>query len=594
VPELNEDFMNDATPKSRPTSAQFPTPRTIERKLEIGFLVLAMVLGFFHVWSDHHYLRNADAMSYLDVAEAYLRRDWSTAINAYWGPLYCWLIALTLWITKPSAYWKFAVIHLLNFVIYLFAFACFRFLIHQLIGCLRKQRSELLAVGFLVLHDWELLVLGYSVFIWSSVFLVTVQLESPDMLVASFVYLAAGIVLRIRGKQSGWVPFVFLGIVLGFGYLSKAIMLPISFLFMIAAVFSSDNLRRAVPRITLTVVLFMLLAGPFILALSRSKGRLTAGETGKLAYFWSINQIPNNHWQGEQPGSGVPKHPTRKIFDNPSAFEFGEPVGGTYPVWYDPTYWYKGSVRHFDLRGQLRVSWNALKAYYDVFNYWGIQYGLLIGLLVLYLMGGGGRSIVSGLIQYWILIIPAVAGLGLYALVAVERRYIASFIVLIWLVLFSAVRLRITAQSEQLLKTVVIVLVAGTILTTAASSMNEATLTVRQLVRGEDAAAHEQWQVAEGLREMGLAQGDRVAAIGDNFRAFWAQLLGLKIVAEVRRAEIENFWKADSTVKREVINAFARTGVKAVVVEKPPIGADLSRWQRIRETDYYVYMIRVL
>jgi hypothetical protein len=52
-----------------------------------------------------------------------------------------------------------------------------------------------------------------------------------------------------------------------------------------------------------------------------------------------------------------------------------------------------------------------------------------------------------------------------------------------------------------------------------------------------------------------------------------------------------DFWEADSNVKGQVINAFARTGVKAIVAEKPPAGTDLSGWQKIRQSDYYVYML---
>src|SRR4030095_1018554 len=109
--------MNASTAKSESATQPAP-PETVNRKLrqlELGFFLFALLLGFVHVWADHHYLKNADAMSYLDVADAYLRRDWHTAINAYWGPLYSWLIAITYLITRPSPYWKFAVLHLLNF-----------------------------------------------------------------------------------------------------------------------------------------------------------------------------------------------------------------------------------------------------------------------------------------------------------------------------------------------------------------------------------------------------------------------------------------------------------------------------------------------
>jgi hypothetical protein len=41
-------------------------------------------------------LNGADGLAYLDVARAYVRYDWHTAINGYWGPLYAWLLAIEM------------------------------------------------------------------------------------------------------------------------------------------------------------------------------------------------------------------------------------------------------------------------------------------------------------------------------------------------------------------------------------------------------------------------------------------------------------------------------------------------------------------
>lgn len=561
------------------------------RRLEIAFWVLAIVLGFVHTWADHHYLMNADAMSYLDIAEAYLRSDWQGAINSYWSPLYAWLIAIGLAVAKPSPYWKFTIVHLVNFGMYLFALGCFCFLTREMVRRQRNQRAELLAAKLVVLPDWALVALGYSLFIWSSLFFVTLPLESPDMLVAAFVYLATGMLLRIRRVPSSWSSFPLLGIFLGLGFLAKAVMLLLTPVFLLAALFAAPNVRKTLPRVAIAVVLFLLVAGPFVFALSKSKGELTTGRAGRLNYLWAINRVQNTHWQGEEPGSGTPKHSTRKIFDQPPAFEFGEPVRGTYPVWYDPTYWYEGSVSHFDFRQQLHVVSGAIRSYYELFQSQGVQYGLLIALAALYILGNRGRLLVYDLIEQWRLIVPAIAGLGLYALVNVQGRYVAPFVVLLWLALFNAVRLDHAPNIARFVRSISVVLAGAIVLTTLASSSREIGLTVSQLVRGENPAAHEQWQVAEGLRELGVVPSDTVAFIGNSFRAFWAHLLGVRVVAEVRRDKVNEFWQANATVKGDLIDAFARTGVKAVVAEQPPPGMDLSGWRKIRDTDYYVYLL---
>lgn len=558
-------------------------------RLEIAFWLLAFLFGFVHVWADHHYIVNADAMSYIDIAESYLRRDWTNAVNSYWSPLYSWFIALGFAIAKPSPYWKFTIVHLVNFGMYLFALGCFCFLMREIVHRQQSQRAQLLKAGLVTLPEWALLALGYSLFIWSSLFLVTLPLESPDMLVAAFVYLSTGTLLRIRKQPSSWTPFVLLGVFLGLGFLAKSVMLLLTPVFLIAAMFSIGDVRRALPRVAVAFVLFLIVAGPFVFAMSRSKGALTTGRSGRLNYLWAINRVTNTHWQGEEPGSGVPKHTTRKIFDQPPAFEFSEPVAGTYPVWYDPTYWYEGSVSHFDFKEQLRVVIGALASYYELLHNRGLNYGLFIGLVALCILSGRGRLLVYDLIEQWTLIVPALAGLSLYAMVNVQGRYVAAFMVLLWLALFMAVRVPQTPNTLRFIRSITLVLVGLVLVTTLASSSREIGLTLRQLVRGENSAAHEQWQVAEGLREMGVGPGDKVAFIGDSFRAFWAYLAGARVVAEVRRDKVVDFWQSDAGVKRDLINAFAGAGgVKAVVLEKPPTGADLSGWQKIRDTDYYV------
>lgn len=562
------------------------------RRLKVGFWLLAIGLGLVHAWANHHYLVNTDAMSYVDVAEAYLRRDWNTAVNAYWSPLYSWLIALALFIFKPSPYWKFAALHLLNFGIYLFALGCFSFLIREIVRSHQVQRTELLSAGLVTLPDEALLSLGYSLVLWSNLFLVSVPLESPDMLVAAFVYLSTGILVRIRRNISRWPAFVWLGIVLGLGFLAKSVMLPLAAVLLIGCGIADRNFRRALPRLALAGAFFVLVAGPFVFAMSQSTGSLTTGRSGKLNYLWAINHVSASHWQGEEPGSGTPAHTTRKIFDDPPVFEFAEPVGGTYPVWYDPTYWYEGSVSHFDLREQVKVVASSVSAYYELFQEWGLQYGLAVTIITLYVMSRRGRLLIHDLKNQWTLLFPAIAGLGLYALVNVQPRYVAPFLTLLWLALFAAVRLPRTSDSERFIKVIIVVLAGSITLTTIASSTHETTVTLRQLVRGEDPAAHEQWQVAEGLREMGLASSDKVAFIGRSARGFWAHLLQLRIIAEIRRDKIGDFWKADANRKSAVINAFASTGIKAVVAESPPAGTDLSNWRQIRQTDYYVYMLQ--
>src|SRR5207253_2208151 len=87
---------------------------------------------------------------------------------------------------------------------------------------------------------------------------------------------------------------------------------------------------------------FALLAAPNVVALSGKMGRLSFGEWSSYDYAVYVNGVPSKHWRGEEADTGAAAHPTRKIVGRPATYEFAEPVAGTYPVFYDASYWYDG------------------------------------------------------------------------------------------------------------------------------------------------------------------------------------------------------------------------------------------------------------
>src|SRR4030095_562448 len=101
---------------------------------------VVILLGFIQAWADRHWM-GPDGVSYLDVADKYLQRDWAWAINGYWSPLYSWIIAGAFSVMRPSVFREHTVVHLVNFVIYLIAFVCFEFLLVQVIRFQQKQES---------------------------------------------------------------------------------------------------------------------------------------------------------------------------------------------------------------------------------------------------------------------------------------------------------------------------------------------------------------------------------------------------------------------------------------------------------------------
>jgi hypothetical protein len=440
------------------------------KHLRLLFLLLAAVLGALDAWTGRNAL-NPMGVSYLDMGDAYFRGDWATAINGFWSPLYSLPLGLAMRLIRPSAEHEFAVVHLVNYLIYLCALFAFDFFLRELMRVYKERNSssryerkfdERGSATEAMLSDWVWQALGYTLFIWCTLGLITLVSTSPDLLLSVFVYLALALVLRIRRRADSLRSFFILGLVLGIGYLAKAPLLPISVGFLFIALIWSGKPRRFGRPLMVFALGFALTAGPFITALSLSKGRFSAGDSGKLNYMWHVNKMPFFHWQGDDPRYGVLLHPTRKIFDSPAIFEFGTPLNATYPPWYDPSYWYEGASPRFSLEQQFAAIRVSAAVYLELFTY---RSHLLVLLGFLILLYQGWRNWLGGLREEWLLLVPSILAFAMYAVVHAEPRYLGPFIPSLWLSLFSSLRLPARKSSQKLISCTIIPLVLVVMLT---------------------------------------------------------------------------------------------------------------------------------
>jgi hypothetical protein len=231
-----------------------------------------------------------------------------------------------------------------------------------------------------------------------------------------FVFTMTGMLARmVTARSVTTAEMLVFGTVLGLGYLAKAFLLPLGMVAFVVA--SIVLLRRAVPvrRIMPAAIMFALIGGVWITALSVQKGRLTYGDSGKIVHAWFVGDVRlYRHWQGSA-GTGTPDHPTRMLSIDPPAYEFSQPLRGTYPVWFDPSYWYAGVSVRPSARTQVKRFSGNLE------QYLGVAYVFLfpIGLLTFLRLPGIGHPLKLA----WPLLVPAVAALGAYALVFVQDRY---------------------------------------------------------------------------------------------------------------------------------------------------------------------------
>lgn len=565
-------------------------------------MLIAAVLGAMDAWTGRNAL-NPMGVSYLDMGDAYFRGEWATALNGFWSPLYSLPLGLVTHLIKPSAEYEFAVVHLANYLIYLAALIAFDFFLRELMSVHKeggtsspkaqgtKQRTAAAAVA---LPDWAWEALGYTLFIWCTLGLITLISTSPDLLLSVFVYLALALSLRIRRGIDPWRSFFILGLVLGTGYLAKAPLLPLSLLIVLMALVWFGNLRRSSPHLLAVVLGLALTAGPFITALSISKGHFTTGDSGKLNYLWHVDKVPFFHWQGGDADYGTLVHTTRKIFDNPAIYEFATPLNVTYPPWYDPSYWYEGAAPRFDLNQQIAALKVSARVYLELFTYKSHLVVLLGFLILLY---QGRRQWVGGLRREWLLLVPSIGAFAMYSLVHVEPRYLGPFIPSLWLCLFSSVRLPVGQRSSKIISYTIVPIVVVVMMAVTIRSTHTFYSSVRSSRNAsvDGTTQFTQVQLSEALINKGLKPGDRVGLL--NFDPFWlpvthwARLGRLRIIAEMPNSEASQFFGLPDSRSKEAIEAFAKAGAKALVAARVPPDQTLPGWERLGNSDYYLLQL---
>jgi len=495
-----------------------PSTKTVRLALwAVGLGAAALQAWAFRRWV------NPDAIAYLDIATRFAHGHWGALVNAYWSPMYPFLLGVAFRMVRPSPYWESTVAH------------------------------------------------GVKI---------GLQTLSPDLLLSAFFYLAAGVIARISTSRGKWSNYVVLGAMTGIGYLAKAILFPLAWVFLGCCFVVLGRPSRAFTRAAIAVFVFCVIAGPYVWALSHAKGRVTYGDVGKIAYAEFVDGIQRYvHWQGSPGVAGMPLHPTRLVLANPPVFAFAGLVQGTYPPWDDPSYWYDGVSPRFILHDQLRAVRYTIQEYAAMLPYMGV---LLAAFLALLFFAEEPSMTVRNALKKWPIWVPAIVGLVLYGLLYVESRFVVPFFVVIWAALFAGVSTKERAEWPSFVRcwTLAFALTLGSGIIWLAG---------RATFRAFQPQPFTAWAAAEGLKAQGIRPGDRVALIGNALNCYWAHLAGVRIVAEIPLDGRSTFWAAARPVQARALEAFVGAGAKVVVSdERPPTASDPG-WHELAGTEYYLY-----
>jgi hypothetical protein len=538
---------------------------------------LVATLGLLQVWAYRNSM-NPDGISYLEIGRAGIS-GWHGFVNAYWSPLYPFLLSLMIRWFKPSPFWEFPATHFLNLAIYLSGYACFEFLVREFLASRQISRDS--DERKYLLSDAELYLSGTIFYVWASRYWEGTALVTPDLLVAAIFCLATAILVRIRRFEQGWLTFALLGLILGFGDLAKAPMFLLGFVFVFAAYRLVQSTPRGLARAGVALLLFLIIATPYVTALSRSKHRFTFSDTSTISYAEYINRMPLFvSWRGEDPGSGTPVHPARRLLADPALFEFATPVPGSYPPWYDPSYWYEGLHAHFSVKGELWAIFRGANEYLKMVSRSGAFWCVLVALIWVTRQGGGLDRANR---PWWPVMLPGVATLVMYSLVHAETRFVTGVGLALVLWALSRAQVAPAAAPQKILWAKVAVFLAPAIAIGWSLTMD-----LKRLTHPEPFAA---WESAKALHAAGIPAGAKVGYIGVGLITQWPHLAGVQIIAEMPDPGWSRLVTLDRETRQNVLQKFADTGATAVLTGHAEVARSDPGWQALGNTGLFVLML---
>lgn len=207
---------------------------------------------------------NPDAVAYLRIAGYYARGQTELMISGYWGPMLSWLLAPLLRLGWDPLVAARTVMALCAVV-----FWC---------GCVCLFRGgELTERG----RVWGAWLAALAAVFWS------VRFITPDLLVSGLMCLATGAMLQPRWLE-GSRRALLTGGCWGLAYLSKAVALPVGLLVGCGLTLlwrrHTGGWRRPMRQLLLAWLGCALVAGPWVLTLSRKYQAFTFSTSARIAH----------------------------------------------------------------------------------------------------------------------------------------------------------------------------------------------------------------------------------------------------------------------------------------------------------------------
>ena len=569
------------------------------RRILLFYPLLLVLCGIGYAKYSSYQL-DGDAVAFMDIADAMRAHNFALVANGYWNPGYAAALAFGQALTHPSRWNEMQTFFWVNFWIFVGCIAACIFFVRALV--LVRERGVADSASSPALSSPALQLVALALMFWSFQRELTLGAVRSDSLLLLFFLLAAGLLLRIQATGR-FVFYPLLGFALGCAYLTKSFaFVPSALLFAALVVYglmhksaSGAFARRRILAGTLTAgCVFAALAAPYIVAISKQRGRLTTGESARMNYAFFVDQTARWHeFHTGKLGHATAdfKHPEQLLLATPPVYSYARHPLGTYPLWFDPAYWTDTLQPHLWVKGELErmARCTALLVRFLVGH---LEAFVLIAAL---LFAGCFFPVPRGL---WLPLLPAALWgllmLAIYFPVDLQDRYLTGALLMVMIPVLAMLRCRgtFTRQTTAALA----VLLALLAVADAASDIGarRRLLSVTTHMRGS--YSPQIYQAAHGLNDLGIGSGATVACFGDiacYLDHYWARLAETPIRAEIEVPDGSDpgpFWAAQRD-QPEIIDALRAQGISAIVGNFAPSAHIPEGWQQLDGSNFYAYPI---
>jgi 4-amino-4-deoxy-L-arabinose transferase-like glycosyltransferase len=600
---------------------------TLRRAL-YGYLALLLPIAWLAMKFDPYAL-DGDGMAYMDVADLIRAHHWPGVVNAYWHPLYPTLLALAQAVFHTTRANELHAYYILNYVIFLASVVAMLAFVAALVKLRRRMTpnpdqnagaSPLLSMEAMQLLGIGLLVIATG----RELSMATIR---PDALLQALMLAAFAMLLQSFASES-LIYAPAMGFFFGLAYLTKSFAFLIALLTIaLMMVFHVWVQRRKPVRVlaagALALIVFAAIAGPYIGALSEQKHRFDFGDSGALNYAWYVSGTVKMHIEPSMtPDFGSAKvnliHPEQQLLAQPGIYSYRAEPYGTYPAWFDPTYFHEHIVPVFNAKLLLhRDVRNVVLSFRYLLNH--PEAWILLALLLTCGARFGFTHARTNL-HHWrhsVFWLPPIAlGLaiwGIYGLVNIEERYVTLAYLLLVLPIFAALvyvpnlpEFRPAADENPWPRRMATAMVAVFAFLALGETLRVALDHRRNESGAGLSAAWVQPNIvaaAKGLNALGVGDGDEIACMGTIAclnDPYWMRLANVRVLTEVYNPDAQHLLEEFEGLpnRQQVEDVLKAQGAKVVVAAFDP-GEMTGRtpasagWIRLGESDLYAYPLTI-